>query len=276
MPEGDTVYHQASALRAVLAGKFLESTQFRVPQYATADLSGELVEEVLSRGKHLLIRAGETTIQSHLKMEGIWHVYPRSGARWKRPGHTARCVLNTAEHQAVGFSLGELHLMPRTSEDSFFADLGPDLLGPDWDQDEARRRLQAQPERSLGVALLDQRNLAGIGNVFRSEICFLSRLRPETPVGEVADLDSVLELSYRLLQINKNRSRRATTGSASTAVPLWTYGRGGKLCLRCQTPIIRYYLGEEQLRQAAIEDRSVYVCPYCQPARDELDWGELD
>lgn len=267
VPEGDTVFRQAALLHRALAGRVLESAQIRVPAFAAVDLSGASVESALARGKHLLIRTEQMTIHSHLKMDGVWHVYSREGSarpRWRRPGHTARCVLTNSDNQAVGFSLGELHVVSRAEEKALLAHLGPDLLGADWDAEEACRRLAAAPERALGAALLDQRNLAGIGNIFRSEICFLARCRPETPVGQVGDLSAVVELSRRLLEANKNRSRRSTTGSPQASVPHWVYGRAGKLCLRCHGTIVRYEIGEERLRRAGMADRSVYVCPVCQ------------
>ncbi|MGJ9425649.1 DNA-formamidopyrimidine glycosylase family protein [Nesterenkonia halotolerans] len=267
MPEGDTVFRQAAVLHAALAGRELISSDFRVPTYATVDLSGRVVERVIARGKHLLMQFGDVSVQSHLKMEGTWHVYSReSGGRvqWRRPAHTARCVLRTAEHEAVGFSLGELHVLSPAEEEDKLAHLGPDLLGPDWDAAEVARRLLAAPQRSIGVALLDQRNLAGVGNVFRSEICFLAGVLPSRPVAEVPDLGRIIQLSEKLLQVNRLRARRCTTGSPTAGPPYWVYGRGGKPCMRCGTRLRRGELGEAELRKAAVPDRVIYFCPSCQ------------
>ncbi|GAB3187587.1 Fpg/Nei family DNA glycosylase [Nesterenkonia suensis] len=267
MPEGDSIYREAALLHEALAGGTLLVTEFRVPTFAAADISGRTVDHVQARGKHLLIHTADTVIHSHLKMEGAWHVYPRAQGRprWRRPGHTARCVLTTADHQAVGFSLGELHLFTPAEAEAHLAHLGPDLLGPDWDADEAQRRLLAQSERAIGVALLDQRNLAGVGNVYRSEICFLARIHPETPVRSVPDLERVLAIAHRLLDINKLRPRRCTTGTPGGGIDLWVYGRGGSPCLRCRGRIERATSGEAAQRRAAQEDRVVYFCPRCQP-----------
>lgn len=262
MPEGDTVFRQAALLRRALAGQTLRDSDFRVPALANVDLAGRTVDDVVSRGKHLLIRIGEASIQSHLKMEGVWHVYPRTDgvrASWRRPWHTARCVLTVPDAQAVGFSLGQLRVLSAAQEKDFFASLGPDLLGPDWNAERACRLLAAQPDRAIGVALLDQRNLAGVGNVFRSEICFLAGVRSETPVREVADLPGVVDLAHRLLQSNRSRARRVTTGAGDTAARHWVYGRARQACLRCGSRIIEYDVGERGA------DRSVYVCPRCQP-----------
>lgn len=255
MPEGDNVYRAARELSAALAGKTLTVCDVRVPSYATVDLTGETVEEVLSRGKHLLMRVGDVTIHSHLKMEGRWELYA-PGARWRRPGWQARIVLGTSDRVAVGFQLGLLEVVRRADESRIVGHLGPDLLGPDWDPELAVGRLAADPERPIGAALLDQRNLAGIGNVYRSEICFLLGVRSTTPVREVPDLRAAVDLAHRLLVANKDRGRRVTTGSPRAA--LWVYGRRGP-CLRCGTPIRR-----EQEPGRPGQDRVVYWCPTCQ------------
>lgn len=268
MPEGDTVFRQAAVLHAALGGKVLTASDFRVPKYATVDLSGRTVEQVIARGKHLLMRVGDLTVHSHLKMEGTWHVYPRDAAgarpRWRRPAHTARCVLRTQDQEAVGFSLGELNILSSAEEKEKLAHLGPDLLGPDWDPAEATRRLLSAPQRSIGVALLDQSNLAGVGNVFRSEICFLAGVLPSRPVAEVANLARVIELSEKLLTVNRLRIRRCTTANPTSGPPYWVYGRGGKPCMRCGTRLRKSELGEAELRKAAVEDRVIYFCPSCQ------------
>ena len=172
MPEGDTVYRTARLLRDALDGEVLTRSDFRVPAFATVDLAGERVDSVASRGKHLLIRVGDVSIHSHLKMEGSWEVYP-VGARWRHPGFQARVVLTTATVAAVGFQLGILEVVPRSDEERIVGYLGPDLLGADWDADEAVRRLAEHPDQPVAVALLDQRNLAGSGTrtPTRSVLC---------------------------------------------------------------------------------------------------------
>ena len=132
------------------------------------------------------------TIHSHLKMEGSWQVYA-PGGRWRKPGHTARCVLRTATADVVGFSLGILEVIPTPDESRVVGHLGPDLLGPGWDAEEAVRRLRAAPDTPIGVALLDQRNLAGIGNIYRCEACFLAGVHPAAPVSAVPDLATMLD-----------------------------------------------------------------------------------
>ncbi|MCI0159033.1 Fpg/Nei family DNA glycosylase [Leifsonia shinshuensis] len=257
MPEGDTVFQTAVRLRRALAGRTLTQTDFRVPAYATVALSGQRVEEVVSRGKHLLIRVGGYSIHSHLKMEGSWEVYP-PGGRWRHPAFQARAVLRTAESQAVGFLLGVLEVIPRAQEDSAVGHLGPDLLGPDWDAAEAVRRVEAHPGTPIAVALLDQRNLAGVGNVYANEICFVRGMLPTRPVGEV-DVPAAVDLARRMLVANRDRAVRVTTGDTRRGRTTWVYGRDGRPCLRCGTLVHRSELGRTEL-----DERVTYFCPTCQ------------
>lgn len=262
MPEGDTVYRAARRLDAALRGSALVRCDIRVPSYATVDLSGETVDEVASRGKNLLMRVGPATIRTHLKMEGRWHLY-RPGERWRAPGWKARIVLGTDQYEAVGFELGLVEVLRREHEGRVLGHLGPDLLGPDWDPQIAVTNLRAAPERSIGEALLDQRNLAGIGNVYRSEICFLLRQPPDQAAGEV-DLEAAVTIAAELLQDNKDRPRRRTTPPGIPA-DLWVYGRRGP-CLRCGTPIrSTRSAGATSATGAAVgHERIVYWCPQCQ------------
>jgi endonuclease-8 len=257
MPEGDTVYRAAKNLDAVLHGQTLTASDFRVPAFATVDLSGEVVDDVISRGKHLLHHIGGLTLHTHLKMEGSWHIY-RRGTRWRRPAHQARVVLETDEWVTVGFDLGVVELVERDPEDSVTAYLGPDLLGPDWDAGRALANLEADPAREVGLALLDQRVLAGVGNVYRAEICFLRGVLPTRPVGEVTNRAKMIDLAHRLIVANKDRVERTTTGILRGTTD-WVYGRAGKPCLRCGTKILRGELGESEL-----ELRDTYWCPRCQ------------
>jgi endonuclease-8 len=257
MPEGDTVYRTARNLDEVLAGSVLTRSDFRVPAFATLDLSGDLIEGVVSRGKHLLVRVGDHSIHSHLKMEGSWHRY-RHGSKWRRPAYTARAVLETADWVAVGFDLGVLEVVARADEDTVVGYLGPDLLGPDWDPALALEHLQRDLDREIGLALLDQRNLAGLGNVYRNELCFLRGVLPTRPVGEVDDLPRMVELAHRLIDANKDRVQRTTTGNLRGATD-WVHGRAGRPCLRCGTTIRQGELGDSELQL-----RETFYCPRCQ------------
>jgi endonuclease-8 len=258
MPEGDTVWRSARHLHEALAGRELTRTDFRVPTYATVDLRGSRVDEVVSRGKHLLIRTPEHSIHSHLKMEGAWHVY-RLGSPWRRPGHSARAVLENDEWQAVGYSLGILEVLPRSDEQSVVGHLGPDLLGPDFDLDEAARRVAAEPDRPVFLALLDQRNVAGFGNEYANELLFLMGLLPTRPVGEIADIRRVISKGQRMLDLNKSRVDRSFTGSARTGEERWVYGRERSRCRRCGTPLRHGALGDRPTTE-----RNTFWCPHCQ------------
>ncbi len=262
MPEGDTVHRAAARLHSALAGQTVLRSDVRVPRFATADLSGERVDEVVAHGKHLLMRIGEITVHSHLKMEGVWHVM-RRGERWRRPGFQARMVLETtategAPWQAVGFELGELELIARDAENEVVGYLGPDPLGPDFDRDEAVRRLTSSPARPIGLALLDQRNVAGFGNDYRNELLFLRGVLPETPVGSV-DVAAALDLGVRLIRANKDRDERTTTGNTRRGERLWVAHRDGQPCRRCGTRIRRGLLGDDPLTE-----RITWYCPSCQ------------
>lgn len=259
MPEGDTVYRTARRLHTALAGAVLTATDFRTPALASADLSGQRVDEVVSVGKHLLMRVGEHTIHSHLTMEGSWEVYA-PGARWRHPAHQARVVLRTADAVAVGFLLGTLEVLPRDRESEAVGHLGPDLLAPGWDDAaaaEAVRRLASHPDIPVATALLDQRNLAGIGNVYANELCFLRGMLPTRPVRD-ADLPAAVALARRLLVAGGDRPVRTTTGDTRRGRTTWVYGRDHQPCLRCGTPIRRSALG----RSGA--ERTSYFCPMCQ------------
>ncbi|MFP7761280.1 DNA-formamidopyrimidine glycosylase family protein [Marisediminicola sp. LYQ85] len=257
MPEGDTVYRTAKNLRAAIEGAVLTRCDIRVPKFATVDLTGERVDEVLSRGKHLLMRVGDVSIHTHLKMEGSWHLY-RHGTRWRRPAHSARIVLETTDWVAVGYSLGITEVVDRDDEHTVVGHLGPDLLGDDWNADEALRRLTADPDRAVGLALLDQRVLAGLGNVYRGELCFLRGVLPTRPVGTIEHPEKIIALAHRLIHANKDRVERTTTGTLRGATD-WVYGRAGKPCLRCGTTILEGRLGETEL-----QERETFWCPRCQ------------
>ncbi|MDL9937139.1 DNA-formamidopyrimidine glycosylase family protein [Gordonia sp. ABSL1-1] len=263
MPEGDTVYQAASRLRRALAGATLDHCDFRVPKLATIDLTGRRVGAVRSVGKHLFIDidaaddgAPPSSIHSHLKMEGTWDVH-RLGQRWRRPTFQARIILRANGYEAVGANLGILELT--TDPDHCVAHLGPDLLADDWDRAEALHRLAADPDRPVGLALLDQRVMAGVGNVYRSEICFLARTPPTRPV-EQTNTEQIVDLARRLLWDNRNRPARSTTGQAAPHARTWVYGRAGRLCRRCATVIEQGRLSDT----ATDADRVVYYCPRCQ------------
>ncbi|MCO1595999.1 Fpg/Nei family DNA glycosylase [Micromonospora sp. RHAY321] len=276
MPEGDTVWNTARVLHRALAGARLTASDFRVPQLATTDLAGWTVRESASRGKHLLLRltapnassaprgaAGTDgvhwTLHSHLRMDGAWRAYA-PGERWSgRPAHLIRVVLRSPGAVAVGYHLHDLALVPTAEEDGLVGHLGPDLLGPDWDPAEAVRRLGTHPDQTIGEALLDQRNLAGVGNLYKCEVLFLRGVSPWAPVGAVTDLPGMVSLAQRLLAANRGRWTQSTTGSLHRGQTSYVYGRRAQPCRRCGTAIRKQELGE----------RVTYWCPVCQPERPD-------
>lgn len=257
MPEGDTVWLTARRLHEALAGRVLTRCDVRVPRYATTDLTGRTVSEAVSRGKHLLVRVGGgVTVHTHLRMDGSWRIRPASDR--VSANHRIRLILANDTWQAIGYRLGIVEILPTSREDSVVGHLGPDLLGPDWDAAEAVRRLRASPDRALGEALLDQRNLAGIGNVYKAEVLFLRGIDPWRRAGEVAALDEVLGLARRLMEANKERFGQVTTGVPRRGEETWVYGRAGRPCRRCGTVIRAAGQGSDT------SERITFWCPRCQ------------
>jgi endonuclease-8 len=250
MPEGDTVWHTAATLREHLAGQTLTRCDIRVPRFATDDLTGQVVDEVFSRGKHLFIRVGPVSIHSHLKMDGTWRV----GGRKVRVDHRTRIVLESNDIRAVGTDLGVLEVLERDRDGDAVAHLGPDLLGPDWDPARAAANLTARPDRPVGEALLDQRVLAGVGNVYRNELCFVCGHLPTAPVAAVTDPLRLVSRARDMLWANRFRWNRCTTGDTRAGRQLWVYGRAGQNCRRCGARIQSDDTGE----------RVAYWCPACQ------------
>lgn len=260
MPEGDTVFLAATRLHEAMAGKVLETTDFRVPRYATVDLSGKVLESVIPRGKHLLFRIeGGHTLHTHYKMEGSWHLY-RPGETWRGSDHEVRAVLTTEDRVAVGFRLAVVEILPTASETDVVGHLGPDPLRPDWDQAEALRRFRTHPDEEIGTVVLDQSVIAGPGNVYKSEVCFLRGVDPRTLVRDVSELDGFVALLARLMQANRTTGMQITTGDTRRGRMQWVYGRGGQPCRRCRTKI------ERSIQPGYGGDRVTFHCPTCQPS----------
>lgn len=258
MPEGDVVWYTARRLHEALGGRVLTRTDFRVPACATVNLAGQAVTEAVARGKHLLIRTDRgLSVHTHLKMEGAWRIQP-AGGRPPAAGHRLRLLLANPEWVAAGYQLGITEVLPTAREDQVVGHLGPDLLGPDWDAAAAAARLARDPGRPVGEALLDQRNLAGLGTVYLAETLFLRGIDPSRPVGSVDDLTALVELGRRLLDANKTRPGHVTTGDTRPGRESWVYGRAGRPCRRCGAPVRRGEQGppgQERLR---------FWCPSCQ------------
>ena len=259
MPEGDTVWRTAAILREALQGKTLTRCDIRVPKFATVDLTGQTVDEVISRGKHLFIRTAEASIHSHLKMEGKWQVDPRT-----RTDHRTRIILEAGDIRAVGIDLGTLEILPRDRDHDSVAHLGPDLLGPDWDADTATANLTQDPARPIHDALLDQRNLAGIGNVYANELCFIIGRHPAAPISTVTDPERLVRRARDMLWQNRTRWNRTTTGDTRPGRQLWVYGRTGQACRRCGTTIESGDADRLQ-NHRGLADRITFWCRLCQP-----------
>ena len=270
MPEGDTIYRTAEVLRRVLVGRTITAARAqpqpglrRVPDLGR--LAGRRVTAVEARGKHLLIRFdGGLTLRTHMRMTGSWHRY-RPREPWRRPAREATVVLETPESVVVCFNapVAELLTDAEVGRHRSLTALGPDLLGPNFDADEAVRRLRQRAHLALGNALLDQRAVAGIGNVYKSEACFVGRLDPWAPVAafDDAELEAVLRTARDLMRANLRGGSRITTRNPGRGRRLWVYGRAGRPCRRCGTSIRSAPQGELM--------RLTYWCPHCQPTRSD-------
>ncbi|GAA1465728.1 Fpg/Nei family DNA glycosylase [Microbacterium thalassium] len=261
MPEGDTVFRTARRLDEVLAGAVITRFDVRVPQLATADLTGLTVHGVAARGKHILHRIGGDTLRTHLKMEGRWHLQ-RPGGRWPRPAYTARAVIDAtapdgSRWETVGFDLADIALVPTAEEDRLVGHLGPDPLSDAWDPAEAARRLAAD-DRAAHVALQDQRNVAGFGNEYANEILFVRGVHPTTPARNV-DTAALVDVGARMIRTNRDRLHRTFTGDSRRGATTWVYRRENRPCRRCGTPIRGAALGADPTRE-----RIVFWCPRCQ------------
>lgn len=268
MPEGDTVWLAAARMHRAFAGEVLARADLRVPRYATTDLTGRTVREILARGKHMLTRLdGDLTLHTHFRMDGTWRL-DRAGARWRGgPAHQVRVILATATWQALGYRLHDVVVVPTAEEGRLIGHLGPDVLGPDWDAAEATRRIGSVPERTIGEALLDQRNLAGVGNLYENETLFLHGCTPWTPVSGVTDVSAVVATAHRLLRANRDHPEQSTTGDLGRGRSHWVFERAGRECFRCRSTIRIGRLGR------APYDRVTYWCPTCQqgPAPSDGD-----
>ena len=267
MPEGDSVYRLARRLAPALVGARLSRGELRVPAYATLDLAGARVESLDTHGKHLLTRftsadGDALTLHTHLKMSGSWTVV-RAGRRL--PGRLmdqVRVLLAVRDGPtAYGLDLPLVEVVPTGAEADVVGHLGPDPLRADWDAGEAVQRLSAQPDRPVAAALLDQRNLAGLGNLWVNELCFLRGTSPWTPVGEL-DVGALVALARRCLRHSAlvADAHQVTTGDARDGRQHWVSGRAGQACRRCGTPV---RVVDEVPGDA--ERRRTWWCPHCQP-----------
>lgn len=273
MPEGDSIFRAARALHRALAGRTVSRFESVFPHLTNPledrPLTGQVVERVEARGKHLLMWfSGGVVLRSHMRMHGSWHLY-RPGERWQRPRHEMRIVLETADIIAVAFSvpIAGFESADRIDRTEPLKDLGPDLLRDDFDAAAAVARIRERTQMEVADALLDQRALAGIGNIYKSESLFASGISPFTPVERLTtgELERIVATAAKLLRANIGEGTgamrtytglRRTTGRFEPGARFWVYGRAGKPCRRCGTVI-------QRARQGAYA-RSTYWCPTCQ------------
>lgn len=267
VPEGDTVWLAAKRMNTALAGATLRRGEFRLPQLAALDLAGATVREVVPRGKHMLIRLADgRTLRTHYRMDGSWHIY-RPGTTWRGgPASDVRVILTTDEWECVGYRLHDVEILPTSDEDRLVGHLGPDVLGPDWDLAEALRRLRSHPDEQVGVAILDQRNLAGPGNLYKVESLFLCGIHPWARVADVdGKLEALVTRARTLMLANRDHPEQSTTGNLRRGHDHWVFGRRGKPCRRCGTPILMGEQGPE------LQARVTYWCPRCQATDSPVD-----
>ena len=270
MPEGDTVFRTAARLNQALAGEPLTTTDFRWPELSTLDFRGVTTREVVSRGKHILQRlANGVTVHSHLRMEGQWRVdaTDRLTAR-ALANPQIRAVIGTSAWTAVGLRLGDLHVVETSDEARLVGHLGPDVLGADWDPGEAARRLHASPV-TIGAALLDQRNLAGVGTLYAAEALFLERVNPWTAAAELDEpaVAALVERAHTLLDAGRRHAIQTTTGSQRRGETAWVHARSGRPCRRCGETLRVAMVGE------APRERTMFYCPRCQGGVAPTDDG---
>ena len=266
MPEGDTIFRAAATLHTALAGHRVTRFETGLAPLARVDdeqrIVGRTVERVFAAGKHLIIDfSGGLHLRTHMRMNGSWHIY-RPAERWRRPRREMRVVVGTDEYVAVGFSIPVAEFLDdrgmRRQDD--LRKIGPDFSAADFDSEEALARISARQDTEIADVLLNQRVVAGIGNVFKSEVLFLAGISPFVAVSNVAetDLKRLIAISRKQLRYNvtHERSDRVTTGSMDRSTKLWVYGRGGAPCRRCATPIA--------YRKQGVHARGTYWCPRCQ------------
>jgi endonuclease-8 len=269
VPEGDTVWRTAHRLDKALAGGEVVLCDLRFPEVATADLRATTTLEVVSRGKHLLHRfSNGLTLHSHLRMEGQWRVEaPDHAARWLRRDDL-RAAIGTASWTALGLRLGMVDLVPTNEEATLVDHLGPDLLGADWDLSTAAANVRGSGT-TIGAALLDQRNLAGIGTLWASESLFLSRVGPWTPSAEVSEdnLLAVITRAHDLLDQARHHAVQSSTGIRRRGEESYVHARSGRPCRRCGTTVRVAMIGPPT------RERTMFYCPGCQHGLGPTDDG---
>lgn len=275
MPEGDTIYRAARTLHRALAGHVVTKFESVLPKLTRVDFDsgivGRTIEKVEAEGKWMTIHfSGDLILLSHMLMSGSWHIY-RPGEAWQRRAVDMRILVETASFVAVGFNVpvAEFHTAASVARRSGFNTLGPSLLAEEFDEVTALTRLQSRAEEEIGVALLTQSLMSGIGNVYKSEICFACGINPFRRISALKkqELECLVSTARKFLLANVTESSgdgivtytgmRRTTGRANPEDRLWVYHRRGEPCRKCGTPI--------ESRKQGIDARTTFWCPACQP-----------
>jgi endonuclease-8 len=298
MPEGDSIFRLARTLARGLAGQTVVKFTSVLPALTRIDedhpIAGRTIEAVAARGKHLLMTfsrrpgpelgqvcnarprgqasMGSLTLHTHMRMNGMWQLY-QPGERWRRAARDMRIVVATADAEAVGFNIpvAEWLTAPQLARHEQLRNLGPDLLGEAFDPADAVRRAAPYASSAVGDLLLNQRVVAGIGNVLKSESLFVARINPFVPASQLTatELTNLLSVAQRLIRMSVLDSSslfgglvagggRRTFTSLDPNARLWVYGRSGKPCRQCGTAIVS--------RKTGLDARVTYWCPRCQPA----------
>lgn len=276
MPEGDTIHRAAAALDRALSGHVVIGFETALAQVARVHddtpITGRTIERCEAIGKHLLVHFSDgLALRTHMRMSGSWHLY-RPGERWQRPRRAMRVRIETDSWVAVAFDIqvAELVRTPDLARHPTLTSLGPDLLSSTLDRDAAIERLATSGARPIADVLLDQRVVAGIGNIFKSEVLFVCHVNPDALASslDAATCARIVDTAVRLMRANTDaeagggivtyRSLREATRRAAPGDTLWVYGRAGKPCRRCGTPI--------QSVKRPPDARTTYWCTQCQPA----------
>jgi endonuclease-8 len=276
MPEGDTIFRSARTLNKALAGATVTGFETAyAPLLRVHDdtpVTGRVIEKVESRGKWLLIYfSGDLILVTHMLMSGSWHIY-RTGERWRRGRQHMRAVIRTKDFEAVAFDVpvASFHTARSLERSTSIPKLGPDVLGEQFSEDEAVARIRARGDEEIANVLLNQQVMAGIGNVFKSEICFACKVHPFRTVASLStmEIDCLVDTARKMMaanvlgtsgdRITTYTGSRRTTGNTDPAARVWVYGRQGQQCRRCGTKIL--------MRKQGAGARSTYWCPECQPS----------
>jgi endonuclease VIII len=274
VPEGDTIFRAARTLHRALAGKTVTRFTSVLPHltrvHEDAPLTGRTILNVRAVGKHLLMEfSGDLLLRTHMRMNGSWHIY-RPGEPWQRPRRSMRIIVSTADFEAVGFDIpvAEMIHARDVRRHVELRRLGPDLLADDFDPAEAARRIRERGESEIADVLLNQRVLAGIGNVYKSEVLFSCGVSPFAHVVSLSDeqIDCLVATAHRFLRANVTDNLaamttytgfRRTTRRSAPEERLWVYGRAGAPCRKCGTPV--------SIRAQGHDARLTYWCDRCQP-----------